>query len=212
MKIEIWSDLICPWCYIGKRRFEAALARFEQRQHVEVVWRSFELDPQAPRLYPGTLTDRLAQKYAVSQHEATAMIARVTAVAAEEGLHYRLENARAGNTFDAHRLIHFATNRGLGPAVMERLMQGYFTTALPIGDRDALVRVAAECGLEAGEVRALLASEAYMTEVRADEQRAARFNVRGVPHFLFDEQHAISGAQPTETFLAALRQTVMQTV
>jgi predicted DsbA family dithiol-disulfide isomerase len=207
MKIEIWSDLICPWCYIGKRRLEAALEQLEGRQRVQVIWRSFELDPHAPRRYPGTQIERLAQKYGVSRPEAAAMIARVTAVAADEGLHYRLEQAQPGNTFDAHRLVHFAGTRGLGPALMERLMQAYFTAALPIGDPEALVRVAADGGLDPDATRAVLAGDAHAAEVRADEQRAARLNVRSVPHFLFDERHAVSGAQPLEALLAALQQT-----
>lgn len=205
MKIEIWSDIICPWCYIGKRRFESALAGFDRREQVEVIWRSYELDPRAPQHYPGTLIERLAHKYRVSLKEAVAMTERVTAVAAEEGLHYRLEEARPGNTFNAHRLIHYAATRGLGQTLMERLMQGYFSESLPIGDPDSLLSTAIETGLDPEEARAILASDAYAAAVRADEERAARFGVSGVPHFLFDEGMAISGAQPLDVFHAALR-------
>lgn len=204
MKVEIWSDVICPWCYIGKRRFEAALARFDGRERVETIWRSYELDPRAAPHYPGTLIERLAQKYRVSLEEAAAMTARVTAVAADVGLHYRLEEARPGNTFHAHRLIHYAATRGLGPPLMERLMHGYFSESLPVGDPEALSGVAVATGLDPEETRAVLAGDAHAAAVRADEGRAAQLGIGGVPHFLFNEELAISGAQPLETFLAAL--------
>lgn len=205
MKVEIWSDIICPWCYIGKRRFETALAEFDGRERVETIWRSYELDPRAPQHYPGTLIERLAQKYRVSLKEAAVMTARVTAVAAEAGLHYRLEEARPGNTFNAHRLIHYAATHGLGLPVMERLMQGYFSEALPVGDPEALISVADEAGLDPKETRAVLAGDAHAAEVRADEERASHLGISGVPHFLFNEGFAISGAQPLEIFMAALR-------
>jgi predicted DsbA family dithiol-disulfide isomerase len=126
MKIEIWSDVICPWCYIGKRRFETALADFAQRDEVQVIWRSFELDSKAPRQQPGTLEEMLARKYRVSPQEAAQMNARVTGIATEIGLEYHLENARPGNTFDAHRLLHFAASKGLSDRATERIMHAYF--------------------------------------------------------------------------------------
>jgi len=206
MNVEIWSDLVCPWCYIGKRNFETALARAGLGATLTQVWRSFELDPRAPREDSQPLVQRLAQKYGVSLAKAAEMNAHVTAVAAEVGLHYRLDIARPGNTFEAHRLIHLATERGLGEVVMERLMQGYFSEGLPIGDRAALAQVATGCGLDAGEVQALFDGDAYTMAVRADEQRAAGFNIRAVPCFVFDEHSKISGAQPVEGFLGAFRQ------
>src|SRR5512135_2219590 len=126
MQIEIWSDVICPWCYIGKRRFEAALAQFAQRDSVQVIWRSFELDPNAPRQQPGTLEEMLSRKYGVSPAQAAAMNARVTSLAQEMGLEYRLSNAKPGNTFDAHRLLHFAAAHRLGDRATERVMRAYF--------------------------------------------------------------------------------------
>lgn len=206
MQIEIWSDVICPWCYIGKRRFETALANFAHKDSVKVNWRSFELDPKSPPQYPDTLEVTLARKYGVSPEEAAAMNARVTAVAKECGLEYRLSEARPGNTFDAHRLLHFAVSRQLGDRAAERIMHAYFSESLPVGDRAALSGLAAELGLDASEVRAMLDSEAYSAEVRADEARAAQLGITGVPFFVIDGKLGISGAQAIEVFSAALQQ------
>jgi len=206
MKIEIWSDVICPWCYIGKRRFETALADFAQRDDVQVIWRSFELDSNAPRQQPGTLVEMLASKYRVSPQEAAAMNARVSGIAAEIGLEYRLENARPGNTFDAHRLLHFAASKGLGDRATERVMHAYFSEALTVGDRAALARLAPEFGIAESGALAMLESDAYSDAVRADEARAAAFGINGVPFFVFDEESGISGAQPVEVFAEALQQ------
>lgn len=206
MKIEIWSDVICPWCYIGKRRFETALANFAQRDDVQVIWRSFELDAQAPRQQPGTLVEMLASKYRVSPQEAEAMNARVSGIAAEIGLEYHLENARPGNTFDAHRLLHFAAARGLGDRATECVMHAYFSEALTVGDRAALARLAPEFGIAESDALAMLGSDAYADAARADEARAAAFGISGVPFFVFDEKSGISGAQPVEVFAEALQQ------
>jgi predicted DsbA family dithiol-disulfide isomerase len=206
MKIEIWSDVICPWCYIGKRRFETALADFAQRDEVQVIWRSFELDAKSPRQHPGTLNELLASKYGVSPQEAAAMNARVSGVAAEIGLEYHLANARPGNTFDAHRLLHFAAARQLGDRATERVMHAYFSEALPVGDRAALARLAPEFGIAESDALAMLASDAYADAVRADEARAAGFDISGVPFFVFDEKFGVSGAQPVEMFADALQE------
>lgn len=206
MQIEIWSDVICPWCYIGKRRFEQALADFPQRDQVQVVWRSFELDPAAAQQYPGTLDEMLSKKYGVSPQQAAAMNARVTGIAQEVGLEYRLSQARPGNTFDAHRLLHFAATRGVGDRATERVMHAYFAEALPVGDRAALAKLAPEFGIPESKALALLESDAYADAVRADEARAAGFGITGVPCFVFDEKSAVSGAQPLEVFAAALRE------
>ncbi len=206
MQIEIWSDVICPWCYIGKRRFERALAAFPQRDQVQVIWRSFELDPAAPQQYPGTLIDLLARKYGVSPEQAAGMNARVTGLAKEVGLAYRLEQARPGNTFDAHRLLHYATARGLGDCATERVMQAYFSEALPVGERAALAKLAPEFGVTEAEALALLESNDYADAVRADEERAAALGISGVPFFAFNGKFGISGAQPLETFAEAFRE------
>jgi predicted DsbA family dithiol-disulfide isomerase len=206
MQVEIWSDVICPWCYIGKRRFEMALANFAQKESVTVIWRSFELDPKSPQQYPVTLEELLARKYNVSLQEAASMNARVSGLAQEIGLTYQLSKARPGNTFDAHRLLHFATSRQLGDKATERIMQAYFSESLAIGDRAALAKLAAEFGIDESEALAMLESDAYSPDVRADEARAAKYGISGVPFFVINEKVGISGAQPVETFAQALEQ------
>jgi predicted DsbA family dithiol-disulfide isomerase len=206
MKVEIWSDVVCPWCYIGKRRFEAALATFEHRDEVEVLWRSYQLSPDAPRYASRPVREHLAEKYGVSLAQADAMSARVTGIAAEEGLEYHLDKAQHSNTFDAHRLIHLAAKHGLQGAAEERLMMAYFTEGEPIGDAETLVRLMSEIGVDAGEARAVLAGDAYASEVRADIRRAMMLGVQGVPFFVLDEKYAVSGAQPTEILSEALEQ------
>jgi predicted DsbA family dithiol-disulfide isomerase len=206
MQVEIWSDVICPWCYIGKQRFELALANFAQRKSVRVIWRSFELDPHAPPQYSDTLVEMLARKYGVSRQQAEAMNSRVTLLAAEIGLEYRLDSARPGNTFDAHRLLHFAASRQLGNQAAERIMHAYFCAGLAVGERAALARMAPEFGLAENEVLTMLESDAYSAEVRADEARATGFGITGVPFFVFNEKTGVSGAQPVEVFSDALQQ------
>jgi predicted DsbA family dithiol-disulfide isomerase len=203
MKVEIWSDIACPWCYIGRRRFEKALGQFEHGDQVEVIWRSFELDPYAPKEYPGTVTDMLVEKKGIDRRRAEAMNQHVTDLAAQEGLEYHLETARVGNSFDAHRLIHLAAYYNLQDAMKERIQKAYFTESQSFSDHDTLVRLAVEVGLDADEVRSTLETNAYAEAVRNDERRAAMIGVTGVPFFLFDERYAVSGAQPTELFLTA---------
>jgi len=205
MQIEVWSDVICPWCYIGKRRLEMALADFAQRDKVQVTYRSFELDPDSPRQLDGTLEEKLAHKYHVSLQEAAAMNARVSAVAKEAGLDYHLSTARPGNTFDAHRLLHFADSRQLGDRATERIMHAYFSESFPVGDRAALARLAPEFGIPEADALAMLESNEYSDAVRADEARAAGFGIGGVPFFVIDEKVGISGAQPVEVFAKALQ-------
>lgn len=206
MQIEVWSDVICPWCYIGKRKLEIALSKFPHWENVQVVWRSFELDTAAARNPSGTLNEMLAAKYDVTLQEAEAMNARVTQAAREVGLEYHLERARPGNTFDAHRLLHFAASRQLGDVASERLMRGYFSESLPVGDIDALARLAPEFGIPEQEARSVLESDAYEIAVRADEARAADFGISGVPCFVIDESIVIAGAQPVEVFADTLLQ------
>ena len=206
LRIEIASDVICPWCYIGKRRFEQALAKFPGKEQVQVVWRSFELDPDAPSQREGTLQEHLAKKYHVSLEEAAAMNERVTSVAKEVGLDYHLSDARPGNTFDAHRLLHYAASKQLGDQAGERLMQAYFSESLPVGERAELARLAPEFGIPEDEALKLLESKEFEKEVRADEARATAFGITGVPFFVFNEQFGVSGAQPIETFTKALLQ------
>jgi predicted DsbA family dithiol-disulfide isomerase len=206
LTVEIWSDVVCPWCYIGKRRFEAALARFTHADEVEVTFRSFELDPSAPAQSEGSGPERLAAKYGVTVEEARAMNARVTEAAAGEGIDYDLESTRSGNTFDAHRLLHLAAAHGVQAEAKERLMQAYFTEGEPISDPDALVRLVASVGVPEDEARAVLSSDRFAAEVRADEQLGAQLGIRGVPFFVLGRRYGVSGAQPADALLGALEQ------
>jgi predicted DsbA family dithiol-disulfide isomerase len=202
--VEIWSDVVCPWCYLGKRRFESALARFEHRDDVEVVWRSFELDPDAGPSSSVPPAERLAAKYGMSVEDAQANHDRLTALAAEDGLEYHLDRTRGGNTFDAHRLIQLGKARGIQDAVKERLMRAYFTDNVAIDDRETLIRLAAEAGLDADEARATLASDDYADAVREDEELARRIGINGVPFFVLGRRYGVSGAQTSDVLLEAL--------
>ena len=200
MRIDIWSDVNCPWCYIGKRRFEQALADFPHRDEVEVTWRAFELDASAPRSYDGqgTYAERLARKYGRTVAEAQSMMDSMTASAAEEGLTFDFSIARPGNTFDAHRLLHLAAERGVQDAVKERFLRATFTEGEPIGDPETLVRLAAEAGLDADEAREVLGSDRFALDVRGDERQAQAYGITGVPFFVVDGTYGVSGAQPAE--------------
>lgn len=206
MKVEIWSDVVCPWCYIGKRRFEAALARFDHRDQVELVWRSFELDVSAPlsSAEQGTYAQRLAAKYRCSVTEAQVMIDNMTLTAAQEGLDFRFDLARPGNTFDAHRLLHLALEHGQQDELKELMDRATFTEGLPVSDHSALRVLALQVGLPEGEVEALLTSERFSDDVRADEAQAQAYGISGVPFFVIDGRYGISGAQPAGAVLQAL--------
>jgi predicted DsbA family dithiol-disulfide isomerase len=204
VKVEIWSDVVCPWCYVGKRRFEAALAGFEHRDEVEILWRSFELDPSAPAERTGDGAARLAEKYGVTYERAQGMHQHMTDVAAEEGLELDFARARGGNTFDAHRLLHLAADRGRQHEVKERFLRGYFTEGEPIGQRDALVRLATDAGLEGDDVVALLDGDDYAEAVRRDEATAQALGATGVPFFVFDRAFAVGGAQSPDVFAEVL--------
>jgi predicted DsbA family dithiol-disulfide isomerase len=206
MNVEIWSDIACPWCYVGKRRFEAALARFEHREDVRVTWRSFELDPEAPQERGGDRAERLAEKYGMTVERAHEMERQMTDVAAGEGLDFRLDIARSGATFDAHRLIHLAHERGLQDAMKERLLAAYFTEGELVGDHSALLRLAVEVGLLEAEVRDLLAGDRYADEVRGDELTARELGISAVPTFVVDRALGASGAHPPDALLDLLRQ------
>lgn len=198
MKVEIWSDVVCPWCYIGKRNFEAALEGFEHRDEVEVVWRAFELDPGAPAHREGPYAERLARKYRTSLDEAQGMVDRMTQAAAAVGLDFRFDLAQPGNTFDAHRVIHLAATRGRQDEMKERLLRATFTEGEATGDVAVLVRLATEVGLDATEVTDALATGAFTEEVRAEEAEAAQLEITGVPFFVVDRAFGISGAHPPE--------------
>ena len=206
MDVEIWSDIACPWCYIGKRRFETALESFEHRDEVRVTWRSFELDPDAPPERHGELAARLAEKYGMSVEEARAAQQNLTDVAAGEGLAYRIDQARSGNTFDAHRIVALAREHSHQAEMKERLLRAYFIEGELVSDPETLVRLAEEVGVPADAVRQTLASDRYADEVREDELTARRLGVSAVPTFVVDRALGASGAQPPEQLLALLQQ------
>ena len=206
MKVEIWSDVVCPWCYIGKRHFEQALESFEHRDEVEVTWRAFELDPGHPRSYDGDLSQALAEKYGTSLEQARAMVDGMIERARGVGLEYDLHRAKPTNTFDAHRLIHLAADRGLQDVAEERLFTAYMTEGADVGDHPTLVRLAGDIGLDEAEAEAVLAGGDYADAVREDERRAGQIGVTGVPFFVIDGAFGISGAQPAELMLSGLRQ------
>jgi predicted DsbA family dithiol-disulfide isomerase len=206
MDVEIWSDIACPWCYVGKRRFEAALAQFEHRDEVTVRWRSFELDPEAPHERTGDRAEHLADKYGMTLEQAQAAEQQLTGVAAGEGLDFRFDVARAGNTFDGHRIVHLAAEHGLEDAMKERLLRAYFSEGELVADPDALVRLAAEVGVPEDEARETLAGDRFTQEVRDDERDAAQLGVSAVPTFIVDRAIGASGAHPPEAMLQLLRQ------
>jgi predicted DsbA family dithiol-disulfide isomerase len=204
VQVEVWSDVVCPWCYLGKRRLESALSQFPHAEAVEVVWRSFELDPSAPRRREGTAAEHLAAKYGMSSEQVEASWARLTSLAEAEGLEYHLDRTQGGSSFDAHRLIQLGLERGMQDAVKERLFRAYFSESVPIGEREELARLAVEAGLAEDEVVDVLAGDAFADAVRADERRAAMLGIGGVPFFAVDGRYAVSGAQSSEHLLHAL--------
>jgi predicted DsbA family dithiol-disulfide isomerase len=204
MKIEIWSDFVCPFCYLGKRRLEAALAQFPHSDEVEVVFRSFELNPHARRDENPSTVDMLMAKYGISREQALANMNHVTRQAKAAGLEYHLDRAIQTNTFDAHRLSHYAAAQGKMAEMTERLLKAHFTETLHLGRHETLADLAAEIGLGRDEALRVLRDGDYADEVRADEQEAARLGVRGVPFFVINRRYAVSGAQPVEVFLEAL--------
>jgi predicted DsbA family dithiol-disulfide isomerase len=206
LDVQIWSDIACPWCYVGKRRFESALARFANKDDVTVSWRSFELDPSAPRVRDTSVgyAERLAEKYRTSVDKAQGMIDNMVRTGAADGLDLRFDLAQSGNTFDAHRMSHMAAERGLGDAAEERLFRAYLTEGEAIGEPEVLARLAGDIGLDPSEVRTMLASDRYGREVRADEAAARELGIRGVPFFVFDGRYGVSGAQPADALLGVL--------
>lgn len=205
MRIDIWSDIVCPWCAVGRAHLDAALADFEHADEVEIVWRSFELDPGAPPVRDGDYAEMLARKYRTSPASAQAMVDQMTAKAAAAGLDFQLERARPGNSFDAHRLVHLGAERGRQAAVKERFLRAYLSEGAAIGEQGTLERLAVAAGLERDEVREVLDSDAYADAVRADEARALELQIAAVPLFLVDRRFAIPGAQPAEVILQTLR-------
>ena len=204
VRIEVWSDVVCPWCYIGKRRLETALERFPHRDQVEVVWRSFQLDPSVPEGETHATLPALAAKYGRPVEDMRAMMRHVEETAAGEGLEYRLADGVSGNTLLAHELIHLAAGRGLQGEMKERLLHAYFEEARSVFDVDSLAALAVEVGLEEAEVRAALADHRYRPAVLADASTAQALGATGVPFFVVDRKYGAAGAQPAELLLQVL--------
>jgi predicted DsbA family dithiol-disulfide isomerase len=207
LTVEVWSDVACPWCYVGKRRLEVALAQFPERASVDVVWRAFELDPSAPDVYPVThsYADRLARKYGRTKAQAEQMLAQMTQLAASEGLTFDFSRIRSGNTFNAHRMLHLARTQGLGGALKERLFAGYFGQGEAPGDPETLLRLATDVGVDVDRAQALLSTDLYAAEVRAEQREAQAIGVSGVPFFLLGRRYGVSGAQAADVMVQALR-------
>jgi len=206
VKVEIWSDVACPWCYIGKRRFEVALSRFEHRDQVHVRWRSFELDPDAPAVREDVYAERLATKYGITVHEAEATIDRMIEAGAAHGVVLRFDKARPANTFDAHRLLHLAARHDVQHDLKERLLHAMFTSGATLTDVEVVVALAADGGLDPVATRDVLTGDAFAADVRADERLAAELGITSVPFFVVDGTFGVSGAQPPELLLGALEE------
>jgi predicted DsbA family dithiol-disulfide isomerase len=204
MKVEVWSDVVCPWCYIGKRRLETALERFPHRDEVEVVWRSFQLDPSVPEGDTHPTLPALAAKYGRSVDEMRQMMEQVEQVAAGEGLDYHLSDGISGNTLLAHQLLHLAAEHGKRNELKERLLHAYFEEGRSVFDVDSLVPFAVEVGLDETEVRAALADRRYLAAVREDGDTAQALGATGVPFFVVDRKYGAAGAQPAELLLNIL--------
>ncbi|MGM0478243.1 MAG: DsbA family oxidoreductase [Bacteroidota bacterium] len=205
MKVEIWSDVMCPFCYIGKRRFEKAVDSLGIRDEVEIIYRSFLLDPELATDPNKNVTQHLANKKNISLEEAQKMNEHVTGMAAEEGLNYDLENAVVANSRNAHRLLHFAKSKGKQAAFKEALLKGYFEEGKNIDKMDVLKSIGASVGLDEEELGKVYNSASYTEDVIQDIQRAQQIGVQGVPFFVINEKFALSGAQPTDTFKQALQ-------
>ena len=200
MRVDIWSDVVCPFCYIGKKRLEAAAE--QAGLELEVHWHSYELDPEAPIRQEVSNSERLAHKYGRTVADVEDMQRNIAAMAAEEGIQFNWENANSGNTFNAHRIIHLAQSKGLGSEAKEAFFYSYMTQGLPIGERETIEDVAARIGLNPVEVEDVLNSEEYADFVKFDEEVARdQLKVTGVPFFVFDQRIALAGAQPREVFL-----------
>lgn len=207
LTVDVWSDIACPWCHVGKRRLQSALACFAHRDEVQVRWRAFELKPDAPPVESSDVPylERLASKYRTTTAQAQEMLDRMTEVAAGEGLDFRFDRIQPGNTFDAHRLLHLAAEHKRQDALKERFLCAYLTEGEPIGDPSTLKRLAVQVGLPGTEVDSVLNSDRFATEVRAEEREAQELGIHGVPFFLIGRRYAVSGAQPSDVLLAALK-------
>ncbi len=206
MKVDIWSDVQCPFCYIGKRKFEAALAKFPNGKDIEIEWHSFQLDPDITAQPGKDVYTYLAERKGMTVEQSKQMHKQVVQMAAGEGLEYNFDKAVIANSFDAHRISQLAKKYGKGDAMEEQLFRGYFTEGKDISNHDVLLAMATSLGIPEQEVSDVLKSDKYADAVEADIVRASQIGVRGVPFFVLDNKYAVSGAQPSETFLQALTQ------
>jgi predicted DsbA family dithiol-disulfide isomerase len=210
MKIEIWSDVMCPFCYIGKRRIEEALGQFPHNDEIEIEWKSFQLNPDAITDPSKSVNQYLAEQKGISEFQAKQLNDRVTQTAKEAGLQYDFDKAIVANSFDAHRLSHLAKKHGMQNEMEERLFKAYFTEGKNTADHDTLIQLAAEIGLDRDEVRTMLAGNDFADAVTKDIYEARQVGARGVPFFIFNDSYAVSGAQPGKLFLQVLEQSYAQ--
>lgn len=207
MKVEVWSDIMCPFCYIGKRHYEAALKQFADSSNVEIVWKSFQLDPTTPEHFDKkmSINEYLSERKGISVSQAKAMNNQVAQMAKEAGLNYNLDNAVISNSFKAHRVIQLAKTKGLGDAIEERLFKAYFTEGKDFGDTATLIALGKEIGLSEADVNTALTNDDYAYKVKQDIQEAQTLGVSGVPFFVFDRKYGVSGAQPVDVFVQTLQ-------
>lgn len=208
MKVEVWSDIMCPFCYIGKRNYETALKQFDGKNNVEIEWHSFQLDPTIPKNTgrKENVYQYLADKKGISYEQSAKLHENLIATAKKASLEYNFDKAIVANSFDAHQLIHLAKTKGLGDEAEERLFHAYFTEGRDFGDHDTLIEIGNDIGLPKEEIKNALNSNEFAAKVEEDIQEADELGVQGVPFFVFDRKYAVSGAQPPEFFLQALKQ------
>lgn len=206
MKIQVWSDYACPFCYIGKKELERAIESTGFTGKIDVEYKAYQLDPGAPAQSTESMYALLAKKFGSTEEQAKAQTAGITARAKEVGLNYDFDAMKSGNTFKAHRLAKYAETLNKEKEVVERLLKGYFEEGAQLGDTEVLIQLATEVGLDEGKVRDFLADDQLATEVLTDIQQAREIGVQGVPFFVINDKYAISGAQPTEVFEQAVQQ------
>lgn len=204
MKIEIWSDVMCPFCYIGKRHFEEALSKFSDKEHIDIEWKSFQLDPTMPDVAEESQEDYLVKRKGMSRDQIQGMLQNVTAMGKEAGLDFNFDQSIMVNSQKAHQLIQFAKSKGLGNEIEERLFQAYFTEGKNVADQTTLTELGKEIGLDENELQVAFNDDKYLYQMKQDIQEAQNIGVRGVPFFVFDRKYGVSGAQPTEAFLETL--------
>ena len=208
MKVDVWSDVVCPWCWLGKARLEKAVASLDQADEIEVVFRSFELDPRTPKDLDIPTDEMLAKKFGVGRPQIDAMHERLRSLGRADGVDFRFERARTSNTFDAHQLVHLARARGgKESAMVGRLFRANFQEGVRVGDRKELARLAAEVGLDAAEAEEALADQRYASAVQGDEDEARALGISGVPFVLADREFGVSGAQSVEVLRRMLDMT-----